>query len=211
VNEDLKNDEIVVGDPGGKSVLVFRRTASGDVAPLRILQGPKTKLDSPYGIAVDPVHNLLIVGSHSYVTNTSSILIFNRTDQGNVAPRAIIAGAKTGIIRVQQVDVDPDRGRIFVAVKNSLYQYRVKSESPSPWDINKPGFIGVWDITDSGDVPPKAVIRGAATGLIWPAGVALNPASGEIFAVDSVGNNLSTFLVPQFFKKGPDSPGTISR
>src|SRR5262249_48879774 len=95
VNQDLKNDEIVVGDPGGKSVLVFRRTASGDVAPLRILQGPKTKLDSPYGIAVDPVHNLLIVGSHSYVTNTSSILIFNRTDQGNVAPRAIIAGAKT--------------------------------------------------------------------------------------------------------------------
>ena len=27
-----------------------------------------------------------------------------------------------------------------------------------------PGFIGVWDIDDNGDVPPRAIIQGPAAG-----------------------------------------------
>lgn len=200
VYQDVKNEEIIVGDPGAESILVFRRDANGDVAPLRMLRGRKTKIDSPEGVAVDPVRNLLVVANHSYRNKTSSILIFNRTDQGNVAPRAIISGSNTGIILFRQVEVDPDRGKIFVAVMNNKDCYKPNAPDPSPWNPDQPGFIGVWDITDNGNVPPKAVIKGLATGLIWPGGVALNLKDGEVFVVDSVSNGMSMFTVPEFFE-----------
>lgn len=201
VNVDIEHGEIIVGDPGGSSVLVFRREANGDVAPLRVIQGPKTKLTAVYGIAVDPVRNLMVVANRSHVDHSSSILIFNRTDNGNVAPRALIAGPKTGILRIRQVEVDSERGKIFVAVKNNVDSYQPDAAMPSPWRADRPGFIGVWDITDNGDVPPRAIIKGPASGLIWPAGVALNPKDGEVFAIDSVGNGLTTYWVPEFFEK----------
>jgi DNA-binding beta-propeller fold protein YncE len=166
-----------------------------------MIQGSKTKIHTPEGVAVDPVRNLMVVASYSYRERSSSILIFNRTDQGNVAPRAIISGPKTGIILFRQIEVDPERGKIYVAVKNNTDSYNPKAATPSPWNPNLPGFIGVWDITDSGDVPPKRIIKGPATGLMWPAGVALNPKDREVFVVDSVSNGLSTFSVPEFFEK----------
>ncbi len=200
VSVDLRHGEIVVGEDGGKDILVFRRDASGDIAPLRMIQGPQTKLDEVRGVAVDPVRNLIVASSRSK-TGTTGIFIFNRTDDGDVAPRAVIAGPKTGILRIRQVEVDAEQGKIFAAVKNNLDSYKFDAAIPSPWNPDEPGFIGVWDVTDNGDVPPKAVIKGPASGLIWPAGVALNPRDREIYAIDSVRNDLSTFLMPEFFRK----------
>ena len=53
---------------------------------------------------------------------------------------------------------------------------------------------------------PKGVIKGPATGLVWPAGVAFNPKLHEIYAIDSVSNALFTFKMPEFFVKAPGSP-----
>ena len=65
-----------------------------------------------------------------------------------------------------------------------------------------PGFIGVWDINDNGNVPPRAIIQGPQSRLIAPGGVALNPKRGELYAVDGGSSAYYTFLVPQFFKSG---------
>ena len=65
VDLDLKNNEIVVGEDGGKDVMFFPREGNGDVPPLRTIRGPKTGLDEVRGVAVDPVHNLVVVGSRS--------------------------------------------------------------------------------------------------------------------------------------------------
>ena len=197
---DVQHGEIIVGEDGGKDVLVFPRDASGDVAPLRVIQGPKTQLDEVRGVAVDPVRNLIVVSSRSK-SGPTGLFIFNRTDDGDVAPRAVIAGPRTGIIRIRQVDLEPEEGKVFVAVKNNLDSYKLDAAAPSPWDPQKVGFIGVWDITDNGDVPPRAVIKGPATGLVWPAGIALNPRDREVYAIDSVRNGLATFLMPEFFEK----------
>ena len=40
-----------------------------------------------------------------------------------------------------------------------------------------------------------------ASGLIWPAGVAINPRNHEVYAIDSVSNALFTFRVPELFRK----------
>jgi len=198
VNVDVPHGEIIVGEDGGKDILVFRRDAEGDAAPLRVIRGPKTGLDEVRGVAVDPGRDLIVVSSYSR-KGITGLFIFNRTDEGDVAPKAIIAGPKTGIVRIRQVEVDSEQGKIFVAVKNNTESYRFEAASPSPWDPREPGFIGVWDISDSGDVPPRAVIKGLASGVVWPAGVAFNPRNREVYTIDSVRNGMFTFSVPEFF------------
>jgi DNA-binding beta-propeller fold protein YncE len=205
---DVAHDEMVV-DSGNNSVLVFRRTASGDVAPIRKIGGPKTQIDNIFGLTVDSVRNLIIVANRIETDGRESsdgILIFNRTDSGDVAPRAIIAGPHTGIIKIRQVVADEVRGQIFVTVKNNYEFYRPDDIRPSPWDPDKPGFIGVWSVSDNGDVPPRGVIKGPASGLVWPAGVAINPVTREVYTIDSVTNALFTFSMPEFFFKAPASP-----
>lgn len=197
--DDVHN-EIFVGEDGGKDVLVFPRDANGNVPPLRMIRGQKTLLDEIRSLDVDPVHNLLVVSSRSPKFPTG-IFVFNRTDDGDVAPRAIIAGPKTGISRVRQVAVDPQQGRIFAAVKNNRDVYQFDAAEPSPWDAAQPGFIGVWDITDNGDVPPRGYIKGPATGLVWPAGIALNFADREVYTIDSVRNGMFVYFMPEFFAK----------
>jgi hypothetical protein len=197
VTLDLKNNELLVGEDGGQDVLVYSREASGDAAPLRTIRGDKTMLDEVRGVAVDPIHNLIVVGSRSE-KGTTGVLIFNRTDDGNVAPRQIIAGPRSGIIRVRQVDVDPEQGKIFVAVKNNAESYKFDAPSPSPWNATL-GFIGMWNVTDNGDVPPRGVIKGPATGLTWPAGVAFSLKNREVYTIDSVSNGMYSFYMPEFF------------
>jgi hypothetical protein len=203
---DVAHDEMIV-DSGDDSVLVFPRTASGNTAPIRTIGGPKTQIRNIYGMSVDSVHNLIVVANRVDLGGRQSsdgILIFNRTDSGDVAPRAVIAGPRTGIIKIRQVVVDEERGQIFATIKNNFENYEVGDERPSPWNPDKTGFIGVWSIDDNGDVPPRGVIKGPATGLIWPAGVAINPKNHEVYTIDSVSNALFMFHMPELFRK-PDS------
>jgi DNA-binding beta-propeller fold protein YncE len=201
---DVPHGEIIVGEDGGKDILVFRRDAQGDAAPLRIIRGPKTDLDEVRGVAVDPARNLIVVSSYSR-KGTTGLFIFNRMDEGDVAPKAIIAGPNTGIVRIRQVEVDSNQGKIFVAVKNNTESYRFDAASPSPWNPAELGFIGVWDISDQGDVAPRAVIKGPASGLVWPAGVAINTRNREIYTIDSVRNGMFTYSVPEFFRGKPSA------
>lgn len=199
VTVDVPHGEIIVGEDGGKDILVFSREAQGDAAPLRVIRGPKTGLDEVRGVAVDPARNLIVVSSYSK-KGTTGLFVFNRTDEGDVAPRALIAGPKTGIIRIRQVEVDTEQGKIFVAVKNNTESYKFDAASPSPWNAAELGFIGVWNIGDNGDVPPRAILKGPATGLVWPAGVAINPRNREIYTIDSVRNGMLAYAVPEFFR-----------
>jgi DNA-binding beta-propeller fold protein YncE len=206
---DVHNKELIVLDRGAQSVLFFPWDAEGDVAPLRILHGEKTMLERVVGAAVDPERDLLVVTSTTSARKQPALYIFNRTDNGNVAPRAIIAGPKTGI-QSSAWQLEVHQGKVFAAIVNDFYRplYSNNKLRPgvgpdtaitSPWRSERVGFIGVWKTTDNGDVPPLAIIRGPGSSLIHPGGIAINPKNKEIFAVDSVRNGLFTFLVPEFF------------
>jgi DNA-binding beta-propeller fold protein YncE len=201
VSLDLRNGEILVASLTGRRINVFRWDANGNVAPVRVIEGPKTGLGHVVGLAVDPERNLLAVA------NSQEILIFNRTDDGDVAPRARIAGPKTGITD-EPWQIEFYKGKIFVAASNhfhdNLYngvtlKADAKEVPDDPWLNPTLGFVGVWNITDSGDVPPRAMIRGPYSNLLHPVGLALNPKTGEIYVSDSVRNGVLSFLVPQFF------------
>src|SRR2546427_5452657 len=200
---DLVHDELIV-ESGDNAVLVFPRTAQGDVAPSRRIGGPNSEVNNIYGLAADSKRDCIIVANRVEGRGRASddaILVFNRTDNGDPKPKTKIAGPHTGIIKIRQVFVDEDRGLIFATIKNNFEAYNVDDPRPSPWDPDRTGFIGVWSIDDDGDVPPRGVIKGAATGLGWPAGVAINPKDQEVCAMASVSNALFMFKMPEFFLK----------
>jgi len=209
-----KNNELFVGDPGDRRVLVYKRDADGDARPLRTIQGPKTKLLQVVGIAVDPNRDVLVVSSYSRLPGgVTGLLIFGRTDDGDVAPRRVIAGPRSGITRLRQIALDPETGRIYAAVINNEYlpPYDIDHprrgldanvDLPSPWNTGTEGFIGVWDDEkDDGDAPPRSLIKGRSTGIVHPAGVTFNARDGEVIAPDAVWNGFFTFLKPELFAR----------
>jgi hypothetical protein len=175
---DSVHGEVIV--PTRQALLVFSRQSNGDVAPLRIIAGSKTLINRARGIAVDPVNNIIAVGNR----DPMGILIFNRTDEGDVAPKAVITGPNTGIYATKGFTINPERKELIATVEARGVQVtRNAGES----------FVGIWNITDNGNVAPKAVIKGQETMLIAPRGAALDLRHQEVFVIDKVQNALFAY------------------
>jgi hypothetical protein len=237
---DPINNEIIVGDPSNRSVTIFAREANGDVAPLRMIRGPRTNIHTVVGVGVDPTRGLIFAASRSIGAVDSGILMFRRSDTGNVEPLRKITGPRTGALgRFRQMAVDVERGRVYLAVQAFRPQSPTPTKSADLYNDPKAlaelrrrvedddegereegggrrrsggaralvtiGFIGGWDVGDSGDVPPRWIIRGPSTKSSGFAGVALNPINGEIYGVGAGFNGFLTYFVPQFFER-PTSP-----
>ena len=93
------------------SVTVYPRTASGDAAPLRVIQGPKTQMNWPTGIAFDPRSNELFVANDM----GDSILVFNGSASGDVAPIRVLKGPNTLIKNPTGIYVDTSNDELWVA------------------------------------------------------------------------------------------------
>jgi len=195
---DTTNNEIFV--PQGDEVLVFPMMANGDVAPTRIVRGgAKMGWKSGGGVAVDPVHNLLVTDGTveiegegwrtSYRGGRDSILIFDRTANGEVKPLRVIRGPKTGIQGIRQMQVLPKGGWIVITQITD-------GGIPEPEGT----FIGVWSINDNGDVPPRWKIEGKESNIMKkPRGVALDPKHKELIVSDMRLNAVLTFYFPEIF------------
>ena len=87
---DEVNNEIIVANNGDNAVLVFDRTATGDVAPRRVIRGARTGIKGPMGVAMSK--------DEIWVANFGdhTALVFPRTAAGNVAPRRILRNAPAG-------------------------------------------------------------------------------------------------------------------
>ena len=123
------------------SINVYPLDASGDTAPLRVIQGPKTQLDWAGGMSLDPDSGNL------YVANDvgNSILIFRETDQGNVAPARIIKGDKTTLNHPAGISVDTKNKEVWVSnMGNST--------------------ATCFSLTANGNAPPVRTIRSAPLG-----------------------------------------------
>jgi DNA-binding beta-propeller fold protein YncE len=118
------------------SIIVHGMKDQGNVAPLRVIQGPKTQFDWPTALAVDEEKGEL------YVANdiTSSILVFNVTDSGDVAPKRVIAGPKTNLKNPTGIWVDAKNHEVWAA--NFMNH-----------------TASVYPLGASGDVAPLRVIR----------------------------------------------------
>ncbi|MBI4483609.1 MAG: hypothetical protein HY652_12060 [Acidobacteria bacterium] len=108
------------------SITVHALDASGDAAPLRVIQGPKTQLNWPTGLAVDVERGELFVANDM----TNSILVFHETDEGNVAPARVVKGPRTGLKNPTGVFLDGKNNELWVSNfgSHSLTVYRLTAE-----------------------------------------------------------------------------------
>jgi DNA-binding beta-propeller fold protein YncE len=113
VNWPLERDFAVPGS--GRTlppaITVYAKNATGDAAPLRVIEGPRTGLNWPTGIAVDSDRGDV------YVTNdtTDSILVFDAEASGNVAPKRVLKGPKTGLNNPTGLALDFKNNELWVA------------------------------------------------------------------------------------------------
>jgi len=85
--------------------------ATGDVPPLRTIEGDLTGLNWPMGIDVDLIHDEIAVANYG----DSSVRLFRRGDKGSVQPVRVLRGALTQIVGPVSVAIDTKHDELWVA------------------------------------------------------------------------------------------------
>jgi 6-phosphogluconolactonase (cycloisomerase 2 family) len=180
VNEEKEELYLTVEYP--PKVLVYKKTASGDDKPLRMLEGDHTGLEAIHGIALDVKNNVMFVNNWGNASNFKvagtgkfnppSIKVYALGASGDTAALRAIQGPKTQLNWPGSMSLDAESGELYVAN-----------------DVNN--SIIVFNTTDQGDVAPKRVIRGKKTGLKNPTGIFVDKKHGELW-VSNLGNASAT-------------------
>jgi hypothetical protein len=164
------HDEMVVMNPWAGAVLTFRGDANGEVAPIRIIQGPKTGLALSDVMSGDPVNNEYYVPAGQ---DSREIYVFDRLAEGDVAPKRTlnIGGGGTG----GNPSIDYEHNVILLAED----------------DLG----IQVFNRTDSGDMKPLRVITGGPrsgndppAGAVWIPGTRNFLASTRPYGIKTAGD-----------------------
>lgn len=165
-------------------VVVYRKGASGKEEPLRRIQGDKTRLETPHGIAVDVKNQLLFVNNWGHSTsfrnpgtgrfNPPSINIYALNASGDTPPVRVIQGDRTQLNWPGNMTLHPDTRELYVA--NDMGQSIIV-------------FSGLTYVR--GNVPPRRVIKGDKTALTYPTGVFVDTKHQELW-VSNLGNASAT-------------------
>ncbi len=127
------------------SITVYPKDASGDVAPIQTISGPKAQLDWPTALAFHAGRNELFVANDT----THTITVYSGDANGDVAPIRVLTGPKTNIKHPTGVAVDEKNNELWVA--------NFGNHSAT-----------VYAIDASGNVAPKRMIRSAPIGTPTP-------------------------------------------
>jgi len=180
---DEEKQEILLSVNNPPQVAVYRKSASGEEKPVRVLRGERTRLADAHGIAIDSKNKLLFVNNWGSFTTESmtsggrsdsaSITIYAMDAQGDTAPLRTIQGPKTQLEWPGTMAFDPDSGDLYVANDNgqSLLVFHGRN--------------------DNGDVVPSRIITGNKTGLSYPVGLTIDTKNKELWAVN-LGNSSVT-------------------
>jgi hypothetical protein len=105
------SDLLYVGNTQNNSITVYRHDVSGNAAPLYVIFGRKTEIDSPGQLSEDAAGDLYV--ANGGLNASASILVFAHGANGNVAPIRKLAGPATGMHHVVAMTVDKTTGKIF--------------------------------------------------------------------------------------------------
>ncbi|HEY6345947.1 MAG TPA: hypothetical protein VIY49_31050 [Bryobacteraceae bacterium] len=179
---DNEAQEMFVSVQYPPQVAVYRKGASGNEKPKRLLIGDKTRLSDAHGLAIDTKNKLLFIDNWGNISDyrvagsgryePPSITVYRLDADGDTAPLRVIQGSKTTLDWPGAISVNSDTGDLYVA--NDMGQSIV-------------AFHG----TDNGDVAPTRVIKGPKTALTYPTGVFVDAKNKEVWATN-LGNATAT-------------------
>jgi DNA-binding beta-propeller fold protein YncE len=163
---DLLHNEIVVSNYGsGNSITTFDRLSSGDSAPTRVIQGSNTGLVLPQGVALDLVNDEIVVANSWFpYADAGAILVFRRTDAGDIAPIRRLEGNVTKLCNPISVALDLAVDELVVA--NSNFGGGSCTQS-----------VTTYSRAAVGNTVPKQTIAGGLTTLYYPTSAAITSAS----------------------------------
>jgi DNA-binding beta-propeller fold protein YncE len=161
---DEERQELLMTIQDDQAIVVFPKKAKDQEAPSRLIQGPKTLMADPHGIALDPKNKLI------FVTNWGSLN--ERTKES--APGTRLEG-RAGRNRNKQ-------------------NWPVPRENNIPGSGKYyPPSITVYEKDASGDVAPVRVISGPKTQMNWPTAIAVDPDRGELFVANDTADLVTVY------------------
>lgn len=185
---DEIRQELYVTLQNPSAVVVYRKAAIGDEAPLRFLEGDATELADARGIAVDTVNNVFAISNHGHrqFYGGAAVSSFKGSWQEWIARNGF--PLQTGLRSLPRA-TRPELGARF--------------EEPS---------INIYALGASGNTAPLRRIKGPRTQLNWPAHIAIHEQRGEIFVANDAGDAILVFrlsdngdVAPTRVIKGPRS------
>jgi len=201
---DERKQEMFLTAQHSSSVFVFHKMAQGRDEPIRFLQGNRTGLADPHGIALDTVNDLMYVVNHgnyrslvegdttrpgqigeptrrvvpgSGENRPSSITVYPIDAQGDTPPLRVIQGPRTQLNWPAGIGIDPARDELYVAndAADNILVFRAS--------------------TASGDVAPIRTIGGPRSGIKNPTSIFLDTVNDELW-VSNFGNHTATVYRP---------------
>ena len=181
------------------AVVVYPKSAQGDDMPLRLLQGDRTMLADPHGLVLDIKNRLMFVTNYGAKTSKQegqsgerqiptmplssavpgsgqfvppSITVYSMDATGNTPPLRVIQGPKARLNWATGIDLDPERGELYVA--NDMGDE-----------------VLVFDSSAQGDVEPKRILKGPKSMVKNPLDVYLDLQHDELW-VANFGNHSAT-------------------
>jgi len=173
---DEVHDELIVTNPFANAILTFRGGVTGEEAPLRVIQGPRTQITGNSDrLDVDPVHNevMLPLGNR--------VLVFPRDGNGDIAPIRVIQGPDTQLRSAGSLAIDPVNNVVVLGLSgNSQPPEERYGDLSYPVPTN--GGILIFDRTASGNAKPRGYIHGPKTAIVRILQLQVHPAKGWIVA-----------------------------
>jgi DNA-binding beta-propeller fold protein YncE len=177
---DEQRKEMYLTTQHDATVVVFRKAADKDEAPIRLLQGPDTELADPHGIAIDPRDEVFFVANY-----------------GSRAVRDPNREIRTGV---------PGSGK---GRDKENWPYGREYAIPGSGTHSDPS-ITVYPLGAKGNDRPVRKIQGDKTQLNWPTGIAFHPTRRELFVANDMGPSILVFdanangnVAPKRVLKGP--------
>ena len=161
---DEEAQELLLTSQHSNAVTTFPKTARDDDHPTRLLQGDRTLLADPHGIAVDPKAKVIFVSNFGSTATP-------RTDGG-------------GFIQYNRTRFTPGSKNFWPLDPGQMVPGSGR---------NLPASITVYDRKASGNVAPLRVITGPKTQLNWPAGLAVDAERGELYVANDGGGSVLVF------------------
>jgi len=181
----------------GDSIVVFSHDAEGDLVPKRHLK----ITHRGYAMTVDEERQELFLS----VQYPPQVAVYRKEADGDEKPKRLLQGESTRLSDAHGIAIDTKNKLLFVNNWGNISDYQVvgtgRFEAPS---------ITVYPIDANGDTPPLRVIQGPKTQLNWPAAMALDPDTGDLYVANDVGQSILVFrgteqgdVPPRRVIKGP--------
>jgi DNA-binding beta-propeller fold protein YncE len=205
---DEKAQEMYLTLQHDSAMVVFNKYAERDESPLRLLQGDKTGLADPHGVALDTKNGWVFITNHGAVSDRHPRPEGQRGRRGalkqnwpleraqavpgsgrSLPPSIIVHGMKDQgnvppirVIQGPKTQFDWPTGLAVDEERGELYVAN---------DIGN--SILVFNVTDSGDVAPKRVITGPKTSLRNPTGVWVDAKNHEVWAANFMNHSATVY------------------